>query len=81
METGIESEPRRLHILLFLSIEEERKVWNVGDWGPNKEAEEDSGESEERGEDDMGPGKDLGNIPPEPNKGWEPGNIKGDGFV
>ena len=77
----MESEPRRLHMLLFLSIEEERKVWNVGDWGPNKEAEEDSGESEERGEEDMGPGNDLGNIPPEPNKGWEPGNIKGDGFA
>ena len=80
-EDGIVSEPRRLHMLLFLSIEDERNVWNVGDWGPNKEEEEDSGEREERGADDMGPGNDLGNIPPEPNKGWEPGNIRGEGFA
>ena len=43
--------------------------------------EEDRGDREERGDDDMGPENDLGNIPPDPNKGWEPGNIRGEGFA
>ena len=79
VETGAVSGDRRLHMLLFLSMEEERKEWKVGDWGPNKEAEEHSGDRGERGEG-PGPGNVLGNIP-EPNKGWEPGNMSGEGFV